>query len=521
MNRHMSRREFLQATGVGVVGVSTLGLGACMSQRQTRPNIILILADDLGWADTAVRMSLKWEKSYHPIQQTPNLQRLSDQGMTFSQAYAASPVCSPTRDAVLTGKTPTRLHHSILLGKMDFDENSPTIPKILKEVDPTYVTAHFGKWGCTPKEPEDGGYDVSDGDTDNWHGDWRYVDGEKTRLPVDDPKRIFSVTTTARKFMREQVTADRPFFMQISHYAAHVGHFALPETIKKYEGLGLEGDAAVYAAMVEDMDTGLGGLLEEMKTPNITDNTYFIFTSDNGGDFWEDGLLRGGKASLWEGGVRIPTIISGPGIAAGSRCQAPIAQWDFLPTIKSLAGDNTPMAPEFDGGDISPLIFNQSDKEVIRGTKDLIFYYPWFDSLPMACIIRGDYKLVKDLNTEECRLFDLSLDMGENQDATTQNTELAADMRTTLEKYLKDVEAEDLEALRVNREADLRRWTVRDQEIEERLTKELSMEKNSSKVDSLQTELEMIKKRLYNHEKALERVRIGRLRRAWEKENLE
>jgi arylsulfatase A len=521
MSKKISRREFLQNASIGVVGVSALGLGGCFHASKRRPNFILILADDLGWADTSVQMSPKWEKSYNPIQQTPNLQRLSEKGMTFSQAYAASPVCSPTRDAVLTGKTPTRLHHSILLGKMDYDENSPTIPKILKGVDPAYITAHFGKWGCTPKEPEDGGYDVSDGDTDNWHGDWRYVDGEKTTLPVDDPKRIFSVTKTARNFMREQVATDRPFFMQISHYAAHVGHLALPETIKKYEDLGLEGNSAVYAAMIEDMDTGLGGLIDEMKALGITENTYFIFTSDNGGDFWEDGPLRGGKATLWEGGIRIPTIISGPGIAAGSRCVAPIAQWDFLPTIKALAGDETPLSPEFDGGDISPLLFKQQGKEIVRGTKDLIFYYPWFDSLPMACLIREDFKLVQDLNTKEARLFDLSIDIGENTDVTSEHPDLASNMLMTLENYLKDVKAEDLEELRVNRETDLREWTIRDKAIRKDLKEKIARTSDETELEALSKELQFSEKLIINHTKALERVRVGRLRRAWEKENLQ
>jgi len=516
----MSRRAFLQVAGISAIGVGALGLGACASSGNKRPNFILILADDLGWADTSVQMSAQWEKSYHPIQQTPNIKRLAAQGMTFSQAYAASPVCSPTRDSVLTGKTPTRLHHSILLGKMDYTESSPTIPKVLKDVDPTYITAHFGKWGCTPKEPEDGGYDVSDGDTDNWHGDWRYVDGKKTTLPVDDPKRIFSVTKTARSFMREQVAADRPFFMQISHYAAHVGHFARPATIKKYEGLGLTGDAAVYAAMIEDMDTGMGGLIDEMNALGITENTYFIFTSDNGGDFWEDSLLKGGKATLWEGGIRIPTIISGPGIAADSRCDAPIAQWDLLPTIKALAGDESPMAPEFDGGDLSPLLFKQSGKKVTRGTEDLVFYYPWFDSLPMACIIRGDKKLVQDLNTHEARLFDLSKDIGESVDVTPEHPELAADMLKTLENYLRDVKAEDLEKLRLNREADLKKWTVRDKALREELKLKIAESTDEPELDALKQKLEHTEKLIINHTKALERVRVGRLRRAWDKENL-
>lgn len=520
MSKKISRREFLQASSIGALGVSTLGLGACFPKTPRKPNFILILSDDLGWADTSVKMSTKWEKSYNPIQQTPNLDRLAEQGMTFSQAYAASPVCSPTRDSVLTGKTPTRLHHSILLGKMDYDESSPTIPKVLKGVDPAYITAHFGKWGCTPKEPEDGGYDVSDGDTDNWHGDWRYVDGKKTTLPVDDPKRIFSVTKTARNFMREQVAADRPFFMQISHYAAHVGHFARPKTIEKYEGLGLEGDAAVYAAMIEDMDTGVGGLMDEMKDLGITENTYFIFTSDNGGDFWEDSLLRGGKATLWEGGLRIPTIISGPGITAGSRCAAPIAQWDLLPTIKVLAGNDSPMSPEFDGGDISPLLFGEKNPKIKRGTEDFIFYYPWFDSLPMACIIRGDYKLVQDLNTSEARLFDLSKDIGENSDVTPEHPILASDMLKTLENYLEDVEAEDLEELRINREADLRKWTVRDKAMVKELKEKIAKTSDPAELIELKDELKFKEKMVRNHINALERVRVGRLRRAWAKENL-
>lgn len=521
MSKRIGRREFLQATSIGAIGVSTLGLGACFPENQRKPNIVLILADDLGWADTSVPMSSDWDQSFHPIQETPNLEKLAEQGMTFSQAYAASPVCSPTRDAVLTGKTPTRLHHSILLGEMDFDENSPTIPKVIKAADPAYITAHFGKWGCTPQDPEEAGYDISDGGTGNWHGDWRHVDGERTTLPVDDPKRIFSVTRRARSFMRDQVAADRPFFMQISHYAAHVSYFALPETIKKYEGLGLEGDAAVYAAMVEDMDTGLGDLMDEMRSLGITENTYFIFTSDNGGGFWQNGLLRGGKATLWEGGIRIPTIITGPGIAAGSRCDAPMAQWDLLPTIKALVGDESPMAPEFDGGDIRPLLLGQRNPEIKRGTDDLIFYYPWFDSLPMACIIREDFKLVQDLNTREARLFDLSEDIAENTDITADHPELARDMLVTLEKYLEDVEAEDLEELRLNREADLREWTTRDEAARKELQGKILKTSEPEELDSLKRELEIKEKMIMNHTKALERVRVGRLRRAWEKENLE
>jgi len=221
---------------------------------------------------------------------------------------------------------------------------------LLKAADARYVTAHFGKWGFPPRRPGHAGYDVTDGHTNNADGDWlSKKDGQG--LPADDPKRIFRLTKRATAFMAECVGAHRPFFMQVSHYALHVQHQALEETVAKYRTLPRgkkctakdyadppppqNGWMLLYAAMIENLDTGLGTLLEAIDDLGIADSTYVIFTSDNGSGFRGNAPLKGGKANLWEGGIRVPTLVRGPGVKAGCQCDVPIAGWDFFPTTRS------------------------------------------------------------------------------------------------------------------------------------------------------------------------------------------
>ena len=400
-----TRRDFIKQLGLGIAAMAlpqTLEIiqGATPKKGKAKPNIILILTDDQGWTDTSVQMMADRPDSKSDFCQTPNLERLAKEGMVFSNAYSPAPVCSPTRDSILYGKTPACLHHSILLGKANCGPDALTTPRAIKAAEAAYVTAHFGKWGCS-STPQAAGYDVSDGRTDNWHGNWRNVNGEKTPLSVNDPKRIFSVTKRANNFMEQQFKAGRPFYMQISHYAVHVDHCALEETIEKYRRLGLDERTSLYAAMTENLDTGLGQLLEKIDELGITDNTYIIYTSDNGGGFKANKPLKGGKASLWEGGIRVPTIVRGPGIKAGTYCDVPIVGWDFLPTFCDLAANKKPLPEGIDGGSLRPLFENGNIRKVKRSIEPLIFHYPWFDSLPMSTIRLGDYKLVKDLNTNE------------------------------------------------------------------------------------------------------------------------
>ena len=221
-------------------------------------NVVFILADDLGWADTTLY-------GHTRLYETPNLERLARQGMVFSSGYSSSPVCSPSRDSLLYGQTPTRLRHSILLGTANAGPEALTTPRAVKSADARYVTAHFGKWACSLKTPEDAGFDQSDGDTDNWHGDWRKFESERAALPEDDPKRIFSVTRQALAFLEEQAESGRPFYLRVSHYAVHVGHAARPATVQRYLERGLNPSEAVYAAMAEDLDTGLGLLLDKLE----------------------------------------------------------------------------------------------------------------------------------------------------------------------------------------------------------------------------------------------------------------
>lgn len=332
--------------------------------RAESPNIVLILTDDQGWTDTSVPMMADRPDSRSDFYRTPHLQRLAREGMVFSNAYSPAPVCSPTRDSIFYGQTPARLHHAVLTGNAAVSAGALTLPQAIKAADSRYVAAHFGKWGCSPPSPEAAGFDISDGRTDNLHGDWQAV-GDKRPLPEDDPKRIFSLTQRAGDFMEQQVEAGRPFYLQISHYACHVGHQSLEETREKCRNLprGAKcGDADYrhpssfseekircgwmlnYAAMIEDLDAGLGTLLNRMDQLGIAGNTYVVYTSDNGGGFRGNAPLRGGKADLWEGGIRVPMVVRGPGVKSGSYCDLPVVGWDFWPTFRELAGGEGPIA---------------------------------------------------------------------------------------------------------------------------------------------------------------------------------
>ena len=186
------------------------------------PNFVLVYVDDLGWAETSVEMIQGRADTRSDYFQTPNMERLAKEGMVLSACYSPSALCAPSRNSLLHGMTPSRLRYTVLsaveakkkyLGKI-------TIPQALKKANPDYVMAHFGKWHNESIKPDEAGYDVTDGPNGNGPGD--FADDGKTHLPDDDPKRIFSLTDQSIGFMEDQVAAEKPFYLQVSHYAMHI-----------------------------------------------------------------------------------------------------------------------------------------------------------------------------------------------------------------------------------------------------------------------------------------------------------
>lgn len=515
-NTRPMKARFRSARRAVACAFFALTVTTCLQAAQ-RPNFIVFFTDDQGWTDTSVRMLKGNRDSASRFIRTPNLERMAAQGMIFSSGYSPSPVCSPSRDSLLYGQTPTRLRHSILLGKAEVGPEALTIPRALKSVDPRYVTAHFGKWACSPKTPEDAGFDQSDGDTDNWHGDWRKVEGEKAALPEDDPKRIFSVTRRAVSFLEEQARSGHPFYLRVSHYALHVGHDALPQTVEEFVDAGLDPAAALYSAMAEDLDTGFGLVLDKVESLGLADNTYIIFTSDNGGGFGNppNRPLRGGKASLWEGGIRVPLVVRGPGIKQGTYCDVPVAGWDFLPTLYDLAGGRGQLPETLDGGSLRSLFEKGNRGKVRRNVQALMFHYPWFDSVPMSVIRSGDHKLVKDLNTDETRLFNVAEDPGEIKDLSGARARLATRLHEQLIDYLREVNAEKLEDLRRDREQTLQTWVERDSEEIEALGARVAAATEDPERQAVERKLEELKRRLNGNRAALQRVEQARQLTAW------
>jgi len=247
----------------------------------------------------------------------------------------------------------------------------------------------------------------------------------------------------------------------------------------------------------------------------LWDGPYVIFTSDNGGGFRGNAPLRGGKARLWEGGIRVPTVICGPGVKAGVRCDVPIAGWDFFPTISDLIGSRKPLSAGIDGGSLRPLFEKGNRGRVERGTEGLIFHFPWYDNLPMSAIRLGDYKLVKDLNTGETRLFDVAGDIGENHDLSKVMPEVAEKLHAMLTDYLDAVDAETIGDMRAARKQELLGNLARTRREIEQLQQRLKGSADDPQKRELRDRLADRQVRLKSHKAAIDRLERARKVSAW------
>jgi arylsulfatase A-like enzyme len=429
-----------------------------------KPNIVLLFIDDWAWNGTPVAMDDALGNSKMPVLEMPNIERLAREGMKFRNAYA-SPQCSPSRVCVQTGQSSPRSGYTVYMnarGQEYYDEspmykNFPMIPCVSDQtIDPDtvtipealaplgYASAHVGKWHMRGN-PGDEGYVLHDGDTDNKPGNTlasfaKEGEAKPRRLPenLTDPKLMFSTTEKAIGFMEEQVTAGNPFYLQISHYAMHAFSECLPATREKYanhplvqawykennkdkETIRLGDDPALWLGMGEDLDGRVGAVLEKIDALGIAENTYVVLVSDNG--YRHKELLldpeskqphHGAKWWVWQGGIRVPMIVKGPGIKAGSVFTGNVVNYDFLPTFVEWAGGDPSMLKNIDGVSLASYMAGESPTDAFLN-RNLYFHYPHYrTTMPHSAVVSGNRKLLHFYERPDIpMLFDLSDDMGE------------------------------------------------------------------------------------------------------------
>ncbi len=430
------------------------------------PNIVFILVDDQGWTGTSLEMDKERGDSKSDYYQTPAFEKLAHEGMRFSNAYASSPICSPTRASLQTGKNSAQLHITDIIGSSDtterrykalytnkklipplprsgLDPAEITIAEYIKENRSEYKTAHFGKWHLGSGGPGSHGYDEHDGDTAN-------LDDLQEE---SDPKKTFSVSKRAMEFMSTQARIHRPFFMQVSYYAVHLKIRNLKSTQERYESFpkGQNHNDSAYAAMTEDLDTGVGQVLEKIKELGIADNTYVIYFSDNGAYMSLNKVvtsnlpLAKGKCFVWEGGIRVPLVIKGPGIQSNTQSDVPVVAYDFFPTIKSILNIKAPLPAGLEGGDLMPLLTTSENSRVARLREEIVWHFPHYvDSkgvTPQSAIRMGDFKLIHMYETGEDFLYNLKDDLGETKNLAKSNPAQARSLREKLDQYLEAIDA--------------------------------------------------------------------------------
>ncbi len=452
------------------------------------PNIVFILMDDMGWKDLGCMGSDFYE--------TPNLDRLAAQGMLFTDAYAACPVCSPTRASILSGKYPARvgvtdwidhaggthplrgcLIDAPYLKQLPLTEHS--LAAALREGN--YQTWHIGKWhlGGEPYRPEQHGFDINIGGCHYGHppagyfSPWRIPTLEDRKPGEYLPDRL----TDEALHLIGRRDPERPFFLNLWYYCVHTPIQAKPEKIEKFRRkarrMGLdrldpfvEGEYfptedkrdlrvrrrilqsdPVYAAMIESVDENIGRLLRRLETENLADDTVVIFTSDNGGLATAEGSptcnapLSEGKGWMYEGGTREPLLVRVPGLTVpGSRCEVPVTSPDFYPTLLELAG--LPPKPEqhVDGVSFVPLL--RGETELPR--EAIFWHYPHYGNqggTPGSSVRSGEWKLIEFFEDGRLELYHLRRDPGEAHNLAESESETTVRLHTQLRNWRREVEA--------------------------------------------------------------------------------
>ena len=421
-----------------------------IASRAESPNIILILTDDQGWSQRSGLMDPEVADSGSDYLETPAMDRIANEGMRFTSGYSPAPLCTPTRRSILCGNSAARSgseYESVWVPAAHL-----TIPRALKKANADYQCAHFGKWGEKMiSSPEECGYDVSDGHTGNVTGGM--ADKMEPAHIGADPKRTDSVTDRAIDFMRQQAKVGKPFYAQVSYYAVHLRIELLEASLKKYQDKGAPDRAYSpgWVGMLEEMDTAIGRILDEVDALGISENTFVIFTTDNGGRGVVPGgdpesaapnvPLSGAKHSLLEGGIRVPFLVRGPSIEAGSVCRVPVVGYDFLPTFYDLAGGTGELSAEVDGGSFTTLLEKPEAGPVKRAVEGIVFSRPRQGN---AAIRDGNWKLLAEIDSERqiqsVQRFNVNKDIAESKDLSSKQQEKTKELRSRLESFLESHE---------------------------------------------------------------------------------
>ena len=449
-----------------MAGLASLATAIAAPDR-AKPNIVFILADDLGWADVAY--------NGHPFNETPHIDKLTQEGMRFDRAYAGGPNCLPMRSCLISGMYTPRTQIWNPGGKskgennfMKFDvpsrgKKSTTIPsKIVLEPSVTsiaevlkragYTTARFGKWHVGPDTQ---GFDISD---PNGKGGKL---GRKFYGNIDVAEWL---TDASVKFIEDK--QDAPFFLYLSHWDVHAPIRARKEVVQKFQKK-FDGQKewthdwnVTFAAMIEAADVSVGRVRAKLKELGLEENTLFVFSSDNGGPagITISDPLKGAKGALFEGGVRVPTAMVWPAvIKPGTVCDTPITSVDFMPTFAEMAGAKLPQNQPVDGKSFTGLLKGKEileDRSIfwhfplylqgvdhgrvvpVFGTKDL-----YWRATPSSMIVKGDWKLIHFFEDDSIQLYNVKEDIGEKNDLSKSNPEMAKQLFEDLKTWQKETKA--------------------------------------------------------------------------------
>jgi arylsulfatase A len=451
IERHRQKDEHMTRNYACCLLITVLLSGVSAPTCAAAPNVILIMADDLGWTDLGCYGSDFYE--------SPHIDGLARDGMRFTANYSACTVCSPTRAALLTGKYPARLHitdwipgqppENPKLVVPDFTKQLPlqevTLAEVLQAAG--YATASIGKWhlGGPPYYPEHHGFDKNIAGTDAPQPRPSYFAPYKIDTIAQGPAGEYitdRLTTDAVHFIRKN--AEQPFFLYLPHFAVHTPIEAKKKLIERFKTKLNDAKQrrhvnAAYAAMIASLDQSVGRIRETLDELNIADRTIIIFTSDNGGRVptTSNAPLRVGKGSCYEGGVRVPMIVYWPKVTAGGVCEVPVITMDLFPTILEMLAQAGAGDAAGDGVSIVPLL-RQSGTIPER---PLFWHYPHYQhyqqggTTPYGAIRRGDDKLIEFYDDFRVELYNLANDIGEQHDLASAEQDRAKSLRDELHAW--------------------------------------------------------------------------------------